>query len=66
MQIEVNNQPLQLSEGTTVSALAVQLELSPVGTALAVNNKMIPRTAWETHVLQEHDRIVIIKAACGG
>lgn len=66
MQIEVNNQPFQLSEGTTVSALAVQLELPPVGTALAVNNKMLPRTEWETHVLREHDRIVIIKAACGG
>ena len=45
---------------------AAQLELPVQGIAIAVNNKMIPRTEWERFMLHENDSLVIIKAACGG
>ncbi len=66
MQVEVNNKPVQIPDSATLSQLAEQLELQAAGTAMAVNNKMIPRTEWNTYLLTEHDKIVVVKAACGG
>ena len=51
---------------STITQLTAQLELPAQGIAIAVNNKMIPRTEWERFSLQENDQLVIIKAACGG
>ena len=57
MKVQVNNKEVELM---------TQLELPVQGIAIAVNNKMIPRTEWERFVLHENDNLVIIKAACGG
>ena len=51
---------------STLTQLAAQLELPVQGIAIAVNNKMIPRSEWEKFALQENDNLVVIKAACGG
>ncbi len=66
MQVEVNNKPVQLPDNATLHVLAQQLELQSAGTAIAVSNKMIPRTQWEKHLLAEGDKVVVVKAACGG
>ncbi|WP_300812077.1 sulfur carrier protein ThiS [uncultured Bacteroides sp.] len=66
MKLTVNNQETELAVGGTLLQLAEQLQLPPQGVAIAVNNRMIPRPQWDGHVLQEGDRLVIIKAACGG
>ncbi|OFX26214.1 MAG: thiamine biosynthesis protein ThiS [Bacteroidetes bacterium GWA2_31_9] len=36
------------------------------GFAVAVNNKVIPKTNWEQYILNENDNILIIKASQGG
>lgn len=36
------------------------------GIAVAVNNKVIPKSRWNTHKISVHDSITIIKAAQGG
>jgi sulfur carrier protein len=36
------------------------------GFALAVNNKVIPRTKWEEMLLEENDKVIIIQATQGG
>ncbi len=66
MNVTVNNQQTTLPEGSTVAALAARLELPEKGVAIAVNNRMVPRTQWDTHPLTEGDSLVVIKAACGG
>lgn len=65
MKVQVNNKEVEITPDSTLSKLKVQLEL-PVQIAIAVNNKMIPRTEWERFMLHENDNLVIIKAACGG
>lgn len=55
-----------MTPASTLTQLAAQLGLPVQGIAIAVNNKMIPRTEWEKFSLQENDNLVIIKAACGG
>lgn len=66
MKVWVNNKEVEVAPFSTLDQLAVSLEIPERGVAVAVNNQMIPRTGWNKHILQENDRIVIIKAACGG
>ena len=66
MKISVNNKETEITPGTSVQALAISLRLPDKGVAIAVNNRMVPRTAWATTGLQESDSLVIIQAACGG
>ena len=36
------------------------------GTAVAVNDKIVPRSKWQDTKIKEDDRIVMISAAFGG
>ena len=65
MKLTVNNKEVE-TEASTLAQLAQQLGLPPQGVAMAVNNRMIPRTEWSNYALSEGLAIVIIKAACGG
>lgn len=66
MKVQVNNKEVEMSPDSTLTQLTAQLELPVQSIAIAVNNKMIPRTEWERFSLHENDNLVIIKAACGG
>ena len=65
MKVTVNNQIVEtLAEN--LQQLTEQLTLPAAGVAVAVNNRMIPRTEWAQQLIHEGDSIVIIKAVCGG
>ena len=66
MKIKVNNKETELTQGNNVASLAQQLELPEQGVAVALNNRMIPRSQWAEQEIKEGDSLVIIKAACGG
>ena len=66
MKVQVNNKEVEIYSASTLTQLITKLELPSQGIAVAINNKMIPRTEWECFSLQENDNLVIIKAACGG
>lgn len=66
MKLFVNSKETDLPENSSIRELADRLRLPEKGVAVAVNNQMIPRNEWENHMLQENDRITVIKAACGG
>ena len=61
MKVQVNNKEVKITDASTITQLTEQLELSSQGIAIAVNNKMIPRTEWDKFVLHESDNLVIIK-----
>ncbi|MCD8237605.1 MAG: sulfur carrier protein ThiS [Prevotellaceae bacterium] len=65
MNVKVNGKEVSV-QGTTLADLIVQLALPQNGVAVAVDNKMIPRTQWSDYTLREGLQIVVIKAACGG
>lgn len=65
MKIHVN-QKETVTEAANLYALAQELNLPEAGVAVAVDNKMIPRTSWSETRLHEDAKITIIKAACGG
>ncbi|HZD01719.1 MAG TPA: sulfur carrier protein ThiS [Actinomycetes bacterium] len=68
MTVLVNGEPAQVEQGTTVSALLLGLghDASGAGIAVAVNGEVVPRGAWPTSALGEHDRIEVLGAAQGG
>jgi len=65
MKVLVNNKEVETS-AATLSQLIGELDLPTQGIAVAVDNRIAPRTTWETYPLQEGVAIVINKAACGG
>ncbi len=64
MTIYVNNRAVQTS-AADVAALATELGL-PAMTAIAVNNRVVPRTEWGAKKLCEGDKLTVIRVACGG
>ena len=65
MKIKVNNKEI-VTGVSNLLKLSQELELPSTGIAIAVNNRMVPRTEWEHFMLNENDELVIIKAVCGG
>ena len=66
MNIKVNNKSLDCPVTSTLAQLSEQLQWPEKGIAVAVNNRMVPRTEWAQFVIKENDSLVVIKAACGG
>lgn len=65
MKVTINNKETE-TQALTLQQLADELCLAPAGVAVAVANKMVPRSSWADTPLQEGANIVIIRAACGG
>lgn len=65
MNININNNPTATS-ARNLAELSEELRLPEMGVAIALANRMVPRSQWEATSLNENDSIIIIKAACGG
>jgi sulfur carrier protein len=68
MKIEINNQLVELADGSTVATMiSTQEEFADgAGVAVAVNGNLVKRPNWDAHVLNNGDKVLIIKAAYGG
>jgi sulfur carrier protein len=67
MNIYINNEPRQIETQKTIVHLLADLQLSSSrGMAIAINNQVIPKSTWEKYILNEHDKVTIIKATQGG
>ncbi|MEQ6281047.1 sulfur carrier protein ThiS [Kluyvera cryocrescens] len=66
MQIQFNDESLQCAEGQSVNALLAQLNQLKPGTALALNQRILPREQWEQQIVQEGDQILLFQVIAGG
>jgi sulfur carrier protein len=66
MQLLVNDQPCQTTEGCTVAALLEQLGLAGKPVAVEVNLQLVPKPRHAEHVLAENDRLEIVTLVGGG
>ncbi|WP_058914228.1 sulfur carrier protein ThiS [Entomohabitans teleogrylli] len=66
MQIMFNDAPICCPEGETLSDLLTRLEALKPGSALAVNQLIVPREQWAQHIVQDGDRILLFQAIAGG
>ncbi|MBQ7741448.1 MAG: sulfur carrier protein ThiS [Bacteroidaceae bacterium] len=65
MTLTVNNTTCETT-ADTLAQLAEQHALPASGVAIAVDNKMVPRSEWATFTLQENQKITILRAFSGG
>ncbi len=66
MRIQFNDEPMQCAEALTLHGLLAQLNQLKPGTALALNQQIIPRDRWDHHQLQDGDRILLFQVIAGG
>jgi sulfur carrier protein len=66
MQVTVNGNPMELPPGLTIEALLTHLSVRRQYTAVALNREVTPRDEYATTVLNEGDRIEIVRPMGGG
>ena len=68
MELTINHQKKVFNEAPPSLEALLQLEgaASSKGIAVALNNRVIPKTEWAAQPLQENDTVLIITATQGG
>ena len=66
MQVRVNGQPLELPDGSTVTALLERIHMEPGRVAVERNHDIVPRATWSQSILSEGDQIEVVTFVGGG
>ncbi|MFT3782412.1 MAG: sulfur carrier protein ThiS [Nibricoccus sp.] len=67
MNVRVNDHPRSLPAQTTLQELLAELgHTGKSGVAVAVNDSVVTRSAWNAHRLIDGDRVLVIQATQGG
>ncbi|HBO22336.1 MULTISPECIES: sulfur carrier protein ThiS [unclassified Providencia] len=66
MHIIINDQPMQFASPMTVTQLFITLGRQTSGSALAINQIVIPKSQWDSHLINEKDNILLFQAIAGG
>jgi sulfur carrier protein len=62
----VNGSTTEVEPGATVATLVGGLDPDGRGVAVAVNETVVPRSAWPATALRPGDRVEVLRAAQGG
>lgn len=67
MNVEINNDKVAVEDGcNSLLNLLEHEKLVRPGIAVAVNNRVVPRAAWNETALADGMKITVIQAVCGG
>ena len=66
MRVELNGEPEELAEGTTLLSLVEQLSLAPERVAVELNRDVVRRADWPGTPLADGDRVEIVHFVGGG
>ncbi|MCA2226898.1 sulfur carrier protein ThiS [Nonomuraea sp. NPDC052129] len=66
MNVTINGAPHEVPDGTTVAQAVLTLTTATTGVAVAVNDEVVTRSAWETTALGDSDRMEVLTAVQGG
>ena len=66
MQIELNGEPHDIRQGTTVATLLSELELDPRFLAVEQNRELVPRAQHAAASIAAGDRIEVVTLVGGG
>ena len=68
MKIRVNGEAKEVRRNINIHDLLIALELNPTqaGIAVAVDREVIPKTKWQVTELHEESEVEIIRAVQGG
>ncbi len=66
MKLNVNGKEMEAKEETTVSQLLEQLKLNPSYTVVEINGRILSRAGYAATVLEEGDKVELIRFVGGG
>ena len=66
VSVLVNENPIEIEENATLSQLLQKVNTSVEGIAIAINDEVIAKNAWESQAIKNNDNVLIIKATQGG
>ena len=66
MRVELNGEPKELDEGTTLATLIERLSLAPERVAVELNRDVVRRADWPATRLADGDRVEIVHFVGGG
>lgn len=66
MRVEINHHEITLADLCTLSEALAKEGLDGPGMAVAVNNRVVPKTDWDKFALKDGMKITVIRAVCGG
>ncbi len=67
MNIYFNSEPIAIEDNISLHALLVSKDFdTKMGIAVAVNDNVVGRQGWKSHILKENDKVLVISATKGG
>jgi sulfur carrier protein len=64
--LHLNGEPRTLTTGTNLTALVATMGQDPRGIAIERNREIVPKSAWDTCVLADGDRLEVVVFVGGG
>jgi sulfur carrier protein len=64
--VKLNQKEYAVEEGTSLAAFIASLGLSPRGIAVAVADRVVPKTEWDDTILTDGMELMLIHAVSGG
>ena len=66
MQIIVNGEQRDVSEGLTAEQLVAEMDITGKRIAMEVNLEIVPRSTYAEHIFKAGDKVEIVHAVGGG
>ena len=66
MEIFINDVSVSCPDKSTLQEILQQQSVTPVNIAIAIDSTVIPKSQWDTTVVNDGNHILIIKAVQGG
>ena len=66
MKITLNGSSREVPDNLSASELILSLGLANRRLALEINREIVPRSTFESHIIQPDDRVEIVHAIGGG
>lgn len=66
MQFHLNGELTALAESSTLETFLTQQALNQPGTAVAINQQVIPRSLWSETFIRDNDDVDVFRAIAGG
>ena len=66
MKIYINQKEIEVQDNISVKELLDMQQIAIEGTAIAIDNKLVPKSEWNDRILTDGNKITIIRATFGG
>ena len=66
LSIVLNGESFKLNKQVSITELFIVLDLSSKFMAVEINDEIIFRSSWDSHLIKENDKVELVRAIGGG